>query len=192
VLAGFDFLDIKVQSGTGDEEKTIGAENLIITDLSPSGMKIKIMFENKASLSMGDQSKSDKLIIGVTGKDSDGNPIKVAKNAQQTGSGATLSIMPMIDDESHAIKVLMVVAQVIFIVGFAVIFLHILLSYFCGVPNHFLNNFINALSLFAYIPLVSINHPGQVALLNKTLIKLVTFDLISIEWINSVIPVWDF
>ena len=72
---------------------------MIITELSPTGMKVKIVFPNKSSLSMGDQSNPDMLVIGL-GNDANGNPIKMPEGNQAIDQGAVLRILPMVDEDN--------------------------------------------------------------------------------------------
>ena len=155
-------------------------------------MKVKIVFPNKAGLSMGDQSTPDKLLIGL-GTDANGNPIKMPEGNQATSQGAELKIMPMVDEDNTDIRVLEFLSMIVLAVGYIVIVGHVILNYVYNIPNYVLYDFINCLSNFAYITLVSVNHPGQVSVLSKKLIRIVTLDLISFHWINEeVVPMWDF
>ena len=82
--------------------------------------------------------------------------------------------------------------MVIMIAGFVVIVCHFILMFWLGIPLMFLFNFIAALTNFAYLPLLSINQPGQVGLFIKKLVRVVSFDLISLEWLNKQVGLLSF
>lgn len=125
---------------------------------------------------------------------SDGTPISKKgfetndNGDQQTG----LDIQPMVNEGKAEVKLLESASKSIFYAGFGMIVLQFLLTYILSSSLEFFWNMINSQINFIYMPLMTLNAPGQVSLYLQVLIYVCTFDPIPMDVIDGMFPFFSF
>lgn len=110
----------------------------------------------------------------------DGNPL------------ADIVIMPMVDEEASEVQALESWSDAVFNVGFLIMILQFLLTFVLATTLAFFWDLVNSQINFIYMPLLSVNAPGQVSFYLEVLIFVCTFDPIPMDIILTIFPLWNF
>lgn len=98
----------------------------------------------------------------------------------------------MVDENSRNQKILEIAADSMFNIGLLMMFGQVFLTYYASASMTFFWDMINSQVNYCYLPLMTINPPGQVAYYMKTLLLLVTLDPIPMSSINEAVPLFNF
>lgn len=98
----------------------------------------------------------------------------------------------MVDENSREHQILEIAADSMFNIGLLMTFAQVFLTYYADASMSFFWDLVNSQVNYCYLPLMTINPPGQVHFYFKTLLFIVTLDPIPIDTLNNVVPIFNF
>ena len=98
----------------------------------------------------------------------------------------------MVDEESDEQQALDSASDGVFNLGLVLMIVQFGVTYIASTKLTFFWELINSQVNYCYLPLLSVNPPGQVSFYLDILIFIVTFDPVPMDIIYELAPVWDF
>lgn len=165
-------------------------------DLKDNLISVKVTFDNPSLISMSDQSIQDRFVINIDKPLISKNGLPMDKKGLETNEDGSLKTMmdiqPMVDEESAEIESLDNASSGIFNVGVLMMVIQFLLTTVLSTSTEFFWTLINSQINFVYMPLLSVNAPGQVSFYFEVLIFVCTFDPIPMDIMYEILPIWSF
>lgn len=195
-LAPGSFLGLSQEAANDGTEQGLDPDNISIESLDPRELKFNIKFNDPTLISMGDQSNNDKLNIafneplyGTNGEllDTENLPAN-ADGVPQPKFG----IQPMVDSESEEQKSLNSATEGIYTVGLILMLVQFIVTLLASTSFGYFWELINSQVNYCYLPLMSVNPPGQVSFYLEVLIVIVTLDPIPMHAFYKAVPMFDF